>query len=144
MNPRVAGFVALIVASAGVVAWFAIPNDVWLLRPVLVFIVVLIAGTLFDRARFPGTSRTESTMGPDGDVLIGFQARVISVAPLKVEAQGSVWSARLAGLPAVPVQALVDIVGRDGLTLLVRVPGKVGARVKPGAERVAPHDKRIK
>lgn len=132
MNPRAAGVLALIVASVGVVVWFAMPD--WLLRAILVFTIALVAGTFFDRARFPGASRTESTMGPDGDVLIGFQARVISLTPLKVEARGSVWSARLAGVPAVSVQALVEIVGREGLTLLVRASEEAGAQVKTGAE----------
>jgi len=43
-----------------------------------------------------------------------------------VEARGSVWSARLAGVRAVSWQALVEIVGREGLTLLVRAPEKGG------------------
>lgn len=59
-------------------------------------------------------------MGPVGDALIGFQASVLSVEPLRVEARGAVWSARLVGEIAVSQQARVDVVGRDGLTLLVR------------------------
>jgi|MudIll2142460700_1097286.scaffolds.fasta_scaffold86173_3 membrane protein implicated in regulation of membrane protease activity len=134
MNPRAAGVLALIMASVGIVVWFAMPDDVWILRAILVFTIALVAGTFFDRARFPGASRTESTMGPDGDVLIGFQARVISVTPLKVEARGSVWSARLTGVPAVSAQARVEIVGREGLTLLVRASEEAGAQVKTGAQ----------
>jgi membrane protein implicated in regulation of membrane protease activity len=120
---------ALVMASVGIVVWFAMPDGVWLLRTILVLTIALVAGTFFDRARFPGASRTESTMGPDGDVLIRFQARVISVTPLKVEARGSVWSARLAaGAPAVSAQAFVEIVGREGLTLLVRASEVAGAK----------------
>ena len=133
MNPRAAGVLASIVASVGIVLWFAMPGDGWLLRAVLVFTTALVAGTFFDRARFPGASRTESTMGPDGDVLIGFQARVISLTPLKVEARGSVWSARLAGIPAVSVPAFVEIVGREGLTLLVRASQAVSGRADRSA-----------
>ena len=75
--------------------------------------------------RFAGAARTESTMGPAGDALIGFQARVVSLAPLKVEARGSVWSARPAGAPTLSRHALVRVVGRDGLTLLGGPSGEV-------------------
>jgi len=118
MNPRTAKLLALILGILAVVVWFALPSG--LLRILLVFTIALVALTCFDRARFPGDTRTESTMGPAGDVLIGFEALVVSVAPLKVEARGSVWSARLAAAGPVSERGYVEVVGREGLTLLVR------------------------
>lgn len=120
MSPATARTLAFVSSGVGVVAWFALPDAFWPHRAILVVTVALVAGTCFDRARFPGESRTESTMGPAGDALIGSRARVISVAPLKVEARGSVWSARPAGAPSLQAEAEVEVVGRDGLTLLVR------------------------
>jgi membrane protein implicated in regulation of membrane protease activity len=124
VSPATARRLALASSVAGVVVWFALPDAFWPHRVVLLLTLALIAGACFDRARFPGESRTESTMGPDGDTLIGSLARVVSVAPLKVEARGSVWSARAAGASSLAAQSQVEVVGRDGLTLIVRRPGE--------------------
>jgi membrane protein implicated in regulation of membrane protease activity len=120
VNPATARRLALLASAAGVAVWFALPDSFWPHRAILVVTLALIAVTCFDRARFPGGSRTESTMGPEGDALIGSRARVVSVAPLKVEARGSVWNARAAGATPLSTQAEVAVVGRDGLTLIVR------------------------
>jgi membrane protein implicated in regulation of membrane protease activity len=120
ISPRTAAILALILSGVGVVVWIGMPDEHWPSRAILVLTIAFVVGTLFDLARFPGTSRTESTMGPVGDALIGFQASVLSVEPLRVEARGAVWSARLVGELAVSQQARVEVVGRDGLTLLVR------------------------
>jgi len=120
VSPATARSIAFISSGVGVIAWFALPDEFWPHRAILVVTIALVAGTCFDRARFPGESRTESTMGPAGDALIGSRARVISVAPLKVEARGSVWSARPSGVSALLPESEVEVVGRDGLTLLVR------------------------
>jgi membrane protein implicated in regulation of membrane protease activity len=103
------------------------PDDLWPQRILFVLTLAFAAAACFDRARFPGASRTESTMGPAGDALIGFQARVLSVTPLRVEARGSVWSARLVGRPTLSQPCFLEIVGRDGLTLLVRPPEEAGS-----------------
>jgi membrane protein implicated in regulation of membrane protease activity len=120
MSRRTARLLALILAIVGAVVWLAIPDELWPQRAILVLTIAFVAVTCLDRARFGGAARTESTMGPAGDALIGFQARVVSLAPLKVEARGAIWSARPAGAPMLSRHALVRIVGRDGLTLLVR------------------------
>jgi membrane protein implicated in regulation of membrane protease activity len=134
MSPRLARALAAISGGLAVLVWFAMPDALWQIRAALVVALALVAGTCFDRSRFAGGSRTESTMGPAGDVLVGFQARVVSVAPLKVEARGTIWSARLEGLRSVSPRALVEIVGRDGLTILVRPADEAGTNVKTSTE----------
>ena len=131
MSPATARSLALLSSGVGLVAWFALPDAFWPHRAILVVTLALIAGACFDRARFPGESRTESTMGPAGDALIGFRARVMSVAPLKVEARGSVWSARSAGALSLRAGAEVEVVGRDGLTLIVRPPEEPAGPPEP-------------
>jgi membrane protein implicated in regulation of membrane protease activity len=113
--------------GVGVVVWLAMPDHLWPQRAIFVLTLAFAAAACFDRARFPGASRTETTMGPAGDALIGFQARVLSSTPLRVEARGSVWSARLVGPPAPSRSGFLEIVGREGLTLLVRPPEEAGS-----------------
>jgi membrane protein implicated in regulation of membrane protease activity len=126
MSPRTARILALTFSGAALLVWLALPEELWPQRAILALTLAFMAGTCFDRARFGGASRTESTMGPAGDALIGFQARVVSLVPLKVEARGAVWSARPAGAPLLSRHALVQIVGREGLTLLVRPSEEAG------------------
>jgi membrane protein implicated in regulation of membrane protease activity len=122
LSARAAGYLSLVFGGVGAVVWFAMPDQLWPQRTIFVLTLAFAAAACFDRARFPGEARTETTMGPAGDVLIGFQARVLSRTPLRVEARGSVWSARLVGEPPLTQPAFLEIVGRDGLTLLVRRP----------------------
>jgi membrane protein implicated in regulation of membrane protease activity len=126
LSARAAGYLSLVLGVVGVIVWFAMPDHLWPERTLFVLTLAFAAAACFDRARFPGASRTETTMGPAGDALIGFQARVLSQTPLRVEARGSVWNARLVGQPTASQPALLEIVGRDGLTLLVRRPEEAG------------------
>ena len=125
MSPQTARRIALILVGAAAAVWIALPDELWPHRVILTSTIALAAVTFFDRARFAGASRTDSTMGPASDTLIGFEARVASLRPLRVEARGSVWSARPAptdvpGGRSLVAGGRVDVVGRDGLTLLVR------------------------
>jgi membrane protein implicated in regulation of membrane protease activity len=126
MSPRTARRLALALVALGAGLWFGMPAELWPQRLILVLTIALVAVTCFDRARFPGDARTDSTMGPAGDALIGSRARVVSLQPLKVEARGAVWNAREAGMETLAQQGLVEVVGREGLTLLVRRPGAAG------------------
>jgi membrane protein implicated in regulation of membrane protease activity len=128
MSVRIARLLALSLSGAAVLAWLGMPDDLWPQRAILVLTIAFVAAACFDRARFGGATRTESTMGPAGDALIGFEARVVSLAPLKVEARGSLWSARPAGAPTLSGHTLVRVVGRDGLTLLVSPSEEKGMR----------------
>jgi len=70
-------------------------------------------------ALYSRVSAQKSTMGPDGDAIVGFEARVVTVEPLQVEVLGSVWRAHLvAGAPVLPEER-VRIVRREVLTLFV-------------------------
>lgn len=62
---------------------------------------------------------TDSTMGPRGDSIVGFEARVVTAEPLQVEVHGSVWRARLVEGASVFPEERVRVVGRQFLTLLV-------------------------
>jgi membrane protein implicated in regulation of membrane protease activity len=66
---------------------------------------------------------SHSTMGAKGDNLVGFEAKVTHTDPLRVEAHGAIWQARLAEPASPSVGSVVSIVGRTGLTLLVAARG---------------------
>lgn len=103
--------------------WFAMPRDLrpdWPFLAILLYVLVVrLVPELWPLAS------DESSMGPQGDSLIGFEAVVGAVEPVRVEAQGSMWQARVIDQGSVQPGTRVQVVGREGLTLLVRVGGAI-------------------
>ena len=111
----------ILIPSLAVGLWFWIPRDHRPDWPVLAIILYVLAVRLVPEL-WP-VPKNESSMGSQGDNLIGFQAVVGTVAPVRVEAQGTMWQARVVDGGIVLPGTRVQVIGREGLTLLVRVCG---------------------
>lgn len=121
MNPRDLAMLGVALASVALLVWFRGADGPSLVVGIVLGAVGLrVATQLF--ALYSRVSGTGSTMGPQGDAIVGFDARVVTVEPLQVEVLGSMWRARLVEGVAVAPEGRVRVVGREVLTLLVAGP----------------------
>ena len=128
MKTSTAAIVTVVAGGSLLLAWSLLPADS---RPPWASTFRLVVALVAPFALYAafGPAQPRSTMGPRGDGLIGFEARVTRVEPLQIEAQGTVWQGRAVGRGPIQAGATMHIVGRDGLTLLVeaRDAGSTGA-----------------
>ena len=128
MKTSTAAIVTLVGGGALLLAWSLLPAES---RPPWASTFRLVIALVAPFALYAafGPAQPRSTMGPRGDGLIGFEAKVTRVEPLQLEAQGAVWQGRALGTASIQQGATMHIVGRDGLTLLVeaRDAGTTGA-----------------
>ena len=118
MKTSTAAIITLVGGGSLLLAGSLLPGDsqpswAFTLRLVIVLVAPFALYAAF------GPAQPRSTMGPRGDGLIGFEAKVTQVEPLQLEAQGTVWQGRVVGKASIQPGARMHVVGRDGLTLLV-------------------------
>lgn len=121
MKPREVAILVGAVASLALLVWYRDAHAPSVALGIVLGAVGLRAATLLF-ALYSRSAGSGSTMGPQGDAIVGFEARVVTVEPLQVEVRGSMWRARLVEGAAVAPEGRVRVVGREVLTLLVAGP----------------------
>jgi len=123
MKPPVLAIVALFAVAAALLWLLRLPDPPEVKEMLALIVCAFIFGLVPELLPW---SSPKSTMGQRGDGLIGFEAEVGGIEPLRVEAQGSVWQARLIGGGSVRVGMRVRVIDREGLTLLVQASAMSG------------------
>lgn len=141
LSQKAGAQVGLALGAAALLLSNLVPSAIWLVSGLAVLSVAFLYAAYRDFAPPRSPARTESTMGPHADCIVGAEALISAEEPLTVEALGTTWNASLiCSDVSLPKGTRVRVVGREGLTLLVAEQGEL----EQGEARWADHRTRTR